>query len=342
MPSLNSIMFELPWALLLWPLPWLISRLTPPFRQTGTALKVPFFQRLLALSGQPAKSGAVVVSKGRAQKLALQVAWALLIVALCRPVHLAEPIVQQQSSRDLLLLVDLSGSMSEQDFTNPTGEKISRLDAVKAVLGGFIEERAGDRIGLALFGSAAFPQAPFTNDHETVLTLLDELQVGMAGPRTMIGDAIGLAVRLFEASDGGNKVAILLTDGNDTGSAMPVVKAAQIAADDGITLHAVAIGDPANVGEQAIDIATLQTITAATGGQVFVAIDRDQLARIYETIDALEPAKLETLSYQPKQPLFHYPLGAMLLWMLAFSLGLQRAAAGRSADGDSDGVGNRS
>ncbi len=306
------LQFELPWAFILLPLPLLVFWLTPEFRDTGQALRVPFFQRLVALSGRKPRSGAVVERKGWLQRTNGVITWLLVVTALARPIWAGEPIIQEKSARDMLLIVDLSGSMDEKDFTNAAGEKITRLAAVKQVLREFIARRAGDRLGLAVFGNAAFPQAPFTEDHGTVLTLLDELQTSMAGPRTMIGDAIGLAVRLFDAAETTDKVAILLTDGNDTGSKMPVGRAAQIAADQGITIHTVAIGDPQNIGENQLDTESLQAISETSGGKSFLAVDRDALENVYQELDKLEPQKLETISYRPKRQLFHYPLAALM------------------------------
>jgi len=144
----------------------------------------------------------------------------------------------------------------------------------------------------------------------------------MAGPKTMMGDAIGLAVRLFDASDKDNKVAILLTDGNDSGSQMPVTQAARIAAERGITLYSIAIGDPTTVGEDALDTGILETIAELTGGRFFLALDRAELDAIYAELDKLEPNKLDTLSYRPKRALFHYPLAAALLAQLLLAAGM--------------------
>lgn len=231
-----------------------------------------------------------------------------------------EPIVRNISARDMLLLVDLSGSMDERDFTTELGEQITRLEAVKTVLGEFIERREGDRVGLAVFGSAAFPQTSFTEDLNAVQTLLEELQPRMAGPRTMIGDAIGLAIRLFESSEKDNKVAILLTDGNDTGSQMPVAKAAQIAASNGIVIHTIAMGNPQTVGEQALDLPLLRDISAVTGGQFFLALDRTELNTIYDELDQIEPELIESLSYRPTVEYFHIPLALLLVLDLGFML----------------------
>jgi len=320
------LQFDVPWAFALLPLPLLVTWLTAEFRDNGEALRAPFFMRLVELTGRAPQSGAIVLRKGRLQRIVGVLTWCLVVSALARPIWAGEPIIQEKASRDMLLIVDLSGSMEEQDFTDAAGEKITRIDAVKLVLADFVARREGDRLGLAVFGTAAFPQAPFTEDHDTVLALLGELQAGMAGPRTMMGDAIGLAVRLFDASETENKVAILLTDGNDTGSKMPVERAAEIAAENGITLHTIAMGDPATVGEQELDLAALDRISETTGGQRFVALDRDELEAIYAELDRLEPAKLETLSYRPRLQLFHYPLAAMMACQFGLTLAMLLAA----------------
>ena len=320
------LQFEFPWAFALLPLPLLIYWLTPEFRDRGEALRAPFFGRLVEITGQRPQSGAVVLRKNWLQRANGLLTWLLVVIALARPVWAGEPIVQEKSARDMMLIVDLSGSMDEQDFANASGEKITRLDAVKLVLRDFIARRKGDRLGLAVFGDAAFPQATFTEDHRTILQLLGELQTGMAGSKTMIGDAIGLTIRLFDASSTQNKVAILLTDGNDTGSQMPVSRAATIAAESGITIHTIAMGDPTTVGEQELDLETLENISETTGGSFFLALDRAGLEKIYAELDELEPAKLDTLSYRPKRPLFHYPLAALVICnMLLAAFMLARA-----------------
>lgn len=317
--------FELPLAFLLLPLPAVIYLLLPDYRDRGESVRAPFFQRLVALTGRKPTRGDVVILKRSLQRFAVVTCWILVVTALADPRWVGEPITRETSARDLLLVVDLSGSMEARDFVRRMGsddERITRLAAVKLVVGDFIARRKNDRVGLAVFGNAAFPQAPFTEDHDAVLALLQELEARMAGPRTMIGDALGLAIRLFQESDTPNKVAILLTDGNDTGSRMPVARAAQIAADNGITVHTIAMGDPATVGEEALDLPVLENIAETTGGQFFLALDTDELEGVYAELDRLEPALVETLSYQPSRTLFHYPLGAsailtmLLAWIM--------------------------
>ena len=312
--------FDLPWALALWPLPVLFFWVLPAYRDQSEAVRAPFFARLVDITGAEPTPGAVVVTKNRYQKANVALTWSLIVVALAQPVWVDDAITREVAARDMLLMVDLSGSMEAEDFVNAAGERMTRLAAVKQVVDEFISRREGDRLALAVFGTAAFPQASFTEDREVIRSLLAELEPRMAGPQTMIGDVIGLAVRLFEASEKTNKVGILLTDGNDTGSKMPVAKAAAIAAENGITLHAIAMGDPETVGEQALDVTSLEQIAARTQGRFFLALDREALQGIYAELDRLEPDLRQTISYRPKRSLFHYPLGAVIL--LGMVLGL--------------------
>jgi len=311
--------FALPLAFLLLPLPWLVLRLAPPFRDQGEALRAPFFRRVVDLTGRAPQPGAVVVRKGVLQRVVLVAVWGLLVVALAAPEWAGTPIVREIAARDLLLAVDLSGSMETADFRDAQGKTVTRLAAAQAVLDDFIRRRQGDRLGLVVFGSAAFLQAPFTEDHATVRALLDELEPRMAGPRTMIGDAIGLGVRLFEGGDRESRVMVLLTDGNDTGSQLPVKRAAKIAAEHGITIHTVAMGDPTTVGEEALDEATLREIAKATGGRSFLALDHSELDAIYAEIDRIEPELRESLAYHPRRSLFQWPVGAAVLLVTLLS-----------------------
>lgn len=312
--------FDFLWAFAFLPLPLLVNWLAPEFRDAGEALRAPFFGRLVELSGKTPETGAAVERMGAVQRICGLLTWFLIILALARPVWVGDAIVRDIAARDMLLIVDLSGSMAEEDFTDDSGNKIARLDAVKEVLAEFIERRTGDRLGLAIFAEAAYPQAPFTTDHQTVLQLLDELQVGMAGAKTMIGDAIGLTIRLFDATETPNKVAILLTDGNDSGSQMPVERAATIAAEKGITIYTIAMGDPTSVGENAMDMDTLDFIASQTRGASFLALDRASLEDVYDQLDELEPQLQDSISYRPEFELFYYPLAVMMICNLLLAL----------------------
>jgi len=312
-----------PWLFLLLPLPWLMRRLLPTHHQRKAAVRVPFMQRLSRLAGLQPGTGVAVARRPLSQWLMLSLAWSLIVVAITRPQWLEEPVIKELPMRDLLVAVDLSGSMEAQDFTDKEGNTVDRLTAVKEVLDTFFARRDGDRVGLILFGSAAFVQVPFTDDLEVVRELLKEAQIRMLGPRTMLGDAMGLAINLFERSEVDERVLIVLTDGNDTGSLVPPERAAQIARDNGVVVYTVAIGDPAAVGEQALDEKTLENIAAITGGGYFHANDRQELEDIYTRLDEVNPRQVETQSYRPLTDLFEWLLAASMLLTLFYIVFLE-------------------
>ena len=301
------------WAFWLAPLPLLVRWLLPARTLQQPAVRVPFLGRALAASGAtqnvtPVRRGTLLVSS---------VIWLLVLLALARPQWLEPPIERSVPTRDLLLIVDLSGSMEQQDFTDAAGQSVDRLTAVKEVLGDFLARREGDRVGLVVFGNSPFLQVPFTTDLALCRQLLDETAIRMAGPRTALGDAIGLGIRLFENSDAPTKTIITLTDGNDNSSAVPPAEAARVAADRGITIHTVAIGDPTTVGEEALDEQTLRTVAQSTGGDYFLAMDRRELVGIYDRLDEVETRDVRTVTHRPRRDLYFWPLAAALFVSLA-------------------------
>lgn len=315
-------MYELayPWMLALLPAPFLIWWILPPYKESKESVHIPFFQRLADTTQQKPSRGAVVLRKNVLQILIGPLVWVLIVVALARPQFVEPPIERVESARDLMLVVDLSGSMEARDFTDIDGKRIDRLEAVKLVLDDFIARRQGDRIGLIVFGDSAHLQVPFTLDHDICRELLAQTRIRMVGPRTAIGEAIGLAIKLFEAGEAEERVLILLTDGDDTGSKVPPPKAAEIAAERGITIHTVGIGDPKTGGDDVVDVDNLEAIAAATGGKSYLAMNREELEGIYRELDGIEKQQLETLSYRPRRELFHYALGACLLLALVYHL----------------------
>lgn len=299
-----------PWLLLLLPLPWLAYRYLPAYLEARSAVRVPFFTGMSqAVGGAPSASG---VRNNRSQLVLNLVVWVLLVLAVARPVWVEKPIERQQPVRDLMLAIDISQSMETQDFTDATGQKIDRLAAVKQVVHDFIARRKEDRIGLILFGSGAYPQAPLTLDHSSLSLLLDDSGIGMAGPNTAIGDAIGLGLKLLDQAHEPEKVLILLTDGNDTSSAITPDHAADMAAAKGVVIHTIGIGNPQATGEAKVNLSALQAIASATGGRYFRAEDRDSLSQVYTTLDQITPHQVKTLSHQPKRDLFWWPLCAAL------------------------------
>jgi Ca-activated chloride channel family protein len=304
------LQLALPWLLALLPLPWVLRRWWPHASAPVPAVRVPFVGRLRAaaeLSGTRAHPAA------RRQLLPALV-WALLVLALARPQWLDPPLERRLPTRDLLLLVDLSLSMRQQDFSGAGGAAVDRLAAVKEVLGEFLLRREGDRVGLVVFGDAAFLQAPFSSDLALVRQLLEGTAIGMAGARTALGDAIGLGITLFESSTLPAKTLIALTDGNDTASLVPPIEAARIARARGIRIHTVAIGDPVTAGEERLDEVTLREVAQTGGGRYFFAGDRAGLEAIYAELDRIETRQVQTIGYRPRRELFHWPLaGALLL-----------------------------
>ena len=307
-----------PLLLLLFLLPLLVKWFMPAKQTPQAALRVPFLIKLSQILGEKPHSGSVTLTRNRWQRLGLWLCWLLVVMAVSRPQWIEEPITRELPMRDLMLAVDLSGSMGAEDFVGNSGQTVDRLSAVKDVLQDFIAKRKGDRLGLIFFGTAAFLQAPFTEDLTLCQQLLEEAQVRMAGPKTAFGDAIGLAIKHFEQSTMEKKVLIVLTDGNDTASQIPPRKAAAIAAEKGITIYTVGIGNPESVGEEAFDEEELRAVAEASKGTYFNAQDGEQLQEVYAQIEVLEPQDVNTQSYRPKTDLFYIPLLAMVASLFLF------------------------
>lgn len=313
--------FVTPLAFVLLLAPFLVVFSPLRYRSNRSALRISFMEDIESIQGKDAKAAGL----SRAtllQKLLLLAVWTLVVTALAKPQLIGEPIVKEISQREILVAVDLSGSMSTQDFKADDGKKIDRLEAVKHVLSDFIVKREGEKIGLILFGSAAFVQSPFTQDLGALNHLLSELQVGMAGPQTMIGDAIGLGVKMFREGNVTDRMLILMSDGDDTGSKIPPKTAAKLAAKDDVKIYTIAMGDPKNAGEHPIDTETLKAISSETGGEFYYAWNSQELGEIYDEIDKLTPKKVEELSYRPVTELYIYPLGLGLLLMFLYAIGL--------------------
>ena len=207
-----------PWALVALPLAALVLWLAPARRETVQAVRFPFFEG--ASAGLDKGEGAVVLPRSWPQMAFGWALWALILLTLARPEWVGPPVERSEAARDVMLAVDISGSMATKDFATPDDPHQARLDGVKSVLDGFIAGRRDDRVGLIAFGSAPYVLVPFTRDTAAARSLLATLVPGMAGQNTVLGDAIGLAIRSFEASKVEARVLILLSDGSDTASRM--------------------------------------------------------------------------------------------------------------------------
>lgn len=305
--------FAYPWAFVLLPAPLLARWLLPPRRERVSSLRVPFFQDLIKAADTEARSGAVVLSRRVFQVMVMLLIWGCLVAGIAKPEWVGDPIERTEAARDIMLAIDLSGSMDYADFPGAEGRKVRRLTAVQRVVDRFIAERETDRFGLIVFGNRAYLQLPFTRDVATARSLVAMMDVGMAGPKTAIGDAIGLSIRSFESSEVEQRLLILLTDGNDTASKMTPINAADIASMNGVEIYAIGVGDPEANGEDRVDFETLMTIADRTNGQFFKAEDEASLTEVYKRIDAMTPGEVNTQTWRPRESLVHWPAGAALL-----------------------------
>lgn len=320
MIALQQIEFLWPWAFYLAPLPLLIRWLLPAVNEARqAALRIPFiddFRQDDFATGRAAGHSGVL--------LAALLTWLLLVTATARPLWVGDPIELPVSGRDLMMAVDLSGSMQEQDFLI-NNRPIDRLTVVKRIAGQFIERRIGDRIGLIVFADQAYVQTPLTFDRATVKTLLDETFLGLAGERTAIGDAIGLAVKRLQETGENERVLILLTDGANNSGELQPQQGAELAARANLKIYTIGIGADEVLRRSLfgsvrvnpshdMDEKTLTLIANKTGGRYFRARNTAELEQIYALLDELEPVERETRSFRPSRSLLHWPLA------LAFAL----------------------
>jgi len=324
------IQFEWLWAFAALPLPLLLRFILPAAKsQQDAALRVPFIEDFQGISST------MVADKQRRWPLLLAgLAWLFLVIAAARPQWVGEPVELPTSGRDLMLAVDLSGSMDTRDF-QIKGEMVNRLQATQVIAGEFIKHRVGDRVGLILFGEQAYLQTPLTFDRDTVRILLYEAAIGLAGKSTAIGDAIGLMVKRLADEEEIQQVMILLTDGANTAGEVTPIKAAELAAEKGLKIYTIGIGADEMIvrslfGNQRVnpsadlDEKTLSAIAEKTGGKYFRARDSEELLKIYDLIDQLEPTEQEAELFRPMRALYIYPLAVAIalasLLMLALSL----------------------
>lgn len=323
--------FAWPWMFLVLPLPFLVRAWLPAARKRREAgLRVPDLEAF-----------GVLADRSETEQLAnwrfwlAAIAWVLLVVAAARPERVGEDVDVPVSGRNLMLAVDLSGSMDAKDF-ELGGRRVDRLTATKAVASDFIGRREGDRIGLILFGERAYLQAPLTLDRETVNTLLMESFIGLAGEKTAIGDAITLAVkRLYEqGAEAGEQVLVLLTDGANTAGQIAPLKGAELAAQIGLRIYTIGIGAdqmvvPSVTGllrsvnpSADLDEQTLKSIAQMTGGHYFRARDTAALQEIYRMLDELEPVAEPEAGFRPVQALYYWPLGGAFACAALLAFGM--------------------
>ena len=315
-----------PYILLLLPLAAVVYFSLPAAQDLQqSALRVPFMEDFQHLQTDRMNQQSELWSK-----ILLILIWLSLVLAAAKPVWVGERIELPVSGRDLMIAIDLSGSMQAEDFII-NGRAVDRLTATKYVAQDFVRQRDGDRLGLILFGRKAYLQTPLTFDLTTINTLLLESEIGLAGNETAIGDAIGLAIKRLKDKETGSRILILMTDGRNTAGEIEPLKAAELAAGHGLKIYTIGIGADEQIRRsifgtqrinpsQDLDEETLKAIASQTGGAYFRARDTEEFKKIYQTLDELEPVDVDSKSLRPEKALFMWPaglaliLGLILMW----------------------------
>lgn len=320
-----------PWAFFLLPLPLVIFWLLPKVKRQEAALKVPNISLWKGSDSNPMIKG----DSSWVSYVLPTLLWICLLTALARPHILGDSVELPTSGRDLMLAIDISGSMDIEDM-QWKNRPVNRLFTVKKVLTDFISQRQGDRLGLVLFGSQAYLQAPLTFDRATIQTLMNEAQIGLAGKKTAIGDAIGLTIKRLQSNPEQSRVVILLTDGANTAGEVEPLKAAELAKQSDVKIYTIGLGaDAMEVSSffgsrqvnpsRDLDESTLQKIADITGGHYFRAKDSKELEQIYDMIDQLEPTEKDPEIFRPQINIYYWPLGAALF--ISFLMALRTLGA---------------
>ncbi|OIM99781.1 IMP dehydrogenase [Idiomarina sp. MD25a] len=314
--------FAWPWLFLLIPLPLFVRYFLPKAQQQASAIRIPNLHGL---------SDGHRDARARPFMWALLwLCWLLIVASVARPQWLGEPLPVRNEGREIMLAVDLSGSMEIADMTL-NGRNVDRLEMVKAVLGDFIQRRTGDRLGLILFADTAFLQTPITYDRKTVQKMLNESVLGLVGERTAIGDAIALAVKRFKGKEETNRVLVLLTDGQNTAGNLTPEQALELAKAYDVRIYPIAVGAEEVVVDSVfgqrkvnpsrdLDVPLMQNLAEETGGEYFRARSTAELERIYQLLDELEPVRGAEQQLRPRQALFFWPLSGALILLTVLSV----------------------
>ncbi|TQV71551.1 VWA domain-containing protein [Aliikangiella marina] len=317
-----QVAYPLVLALIILPLiVWVFSKRKQP---EMSPIRTPLFNAWQSMQAQHSKANAPWLTR-----LLQFLAWTFLVIAAARVQWIDEPIELPASGRDLLLSLDISGSMEEEDL-KLQGRPVNRLAVVKSIVGEFIEKREGDRIGLVLFGENAYLQTPLTFDLTTVKYMLKETEIGLAGAsRTAIGDGIGLSVKRLRERPEQNRVLILLTDGRNNSGELDPIEAAKLADHAGVKIYTIGVGADEVIRRSLLfgstkfnpsaelDEKTLTQVAEITGGRYFRARSTEELKEIYNILDELEPVEDQPEVYRPIEELYYWPasiaFGLMIL-----------------------------
>lgn len=312
---MSRIDFAWPWAWFLLLVPLAMRFLLPHEQQVHEQVRVPFLPELM----QGLQLEQTVPRPSVWQSLGFGCVWLLLVCAMARPEYLMPPQQIIKPMRNMVLVLDVSGSME----TNDAQQGLSRLQAVQRSVREFIAQRKTDRIGLVIFASNAWPFAPLSEDKQALQARINQLAPGMIGQQTAIGDALGVAVKLLDSSgdNEASKMAILLTDGNDTASQLSPKLATQLAAAHHVEVHTIAFGNLNSTGDDKVDVALLKDIARQTGGKAWTASSGgDALQSVWQQIDAMTPAQVKSTGFSWHRPLYAWPLTLALLVLLAISV----------------------
>ncbi len=326
-----------PWLLLLIPLPFLVYWL--PKKDNTQASAALIMPQLIASTSVNINSE----SNKKAPLITLSLCWLLTVLALSQPQWLGDAIDIPTKGREMMIAVDLSGSMQIEDMSL-RGNTVNRLEMLKVVLGDFIERRVGDRLGLILFADDAYMQTPMTFDRKTVKQMLDESVLGLVGRKTAIGDAIALAVKRFDAKQKSNKVLLLLTDGQNTAGKISPEQALELAIAKNITIYSIGIGADVMLQKSLfgtrrinpsseLDEKTLTKLAEQTGGKYFRAKDSQGMEQIYQLLDLLEPVDQEQQQMRPLTALFYWPLALALSISLCYFFIIKLSSFSRKNQG---------
>ncbi|RFM27313.1 VWA domain-containing protein [Deminuibacter soli] len=307
------------WVFLLLPLPLLVYLLLPAMRKRRMALIVPFFDTAATVSHTRKTKRGWVSRRNIPAWLAMLLCWIGLLCAASSPRYVGKPQKKIKTVRSFMIAADISFSMAETDWVIE-GKRMSRWGAVKSIMKDFVRNRKSDQMGLVMFATNAYLQAPLTRDLPTIAWLMDETEVGMAGQMTSIGTAIAYCVKVFKEDTVKQKNILLLTDGVDAGTDILPLDAAQAAKKDSIVIYTLGIGKAKGSGGYDLDEKTLREIAAATDGKYFNAMNEGQLKQVYATLDKLQPVEYEEETYKPVTLLYYYPLAATVLLALLFLL----------------------
>ncbi len=316
------IKFQWPYLITLAVLPIIYNycKKTHTQNSKNNGLLIPFYEEILQNSSYQNN----FAYKSHITSFLIYLIWFLVCLSVMRPVYIGDPVELQIPTHDIMMAIDISGSMQDEDMSE--NYRQTRLDVVKKIAHSFIDERAASRMGLIFFGSQAFVSSPLTLDKNSLHNFLEKSQIGFAGQYTAIGDAIGLAIKRLESGGDANNVRfiILLSDGtNNSGNTDPI-SAAQIAAKNNIKIYTIGIGKISNdffdiQSGRDLDEKTLKEIAKMTNAEYFHASSGSALLNIYKKINQLEPNNQEFKTVRPESEWFIYPIFlALLLCMLLF------------------------